>query len=714
MTDRTLTLLIVEDNPIDCELYRRLLKTNSDVTYNILEADTVEEGLSLYTSNTIDAILVDYSLPDENGLTFISALKEQNERTPIPPIVMMTGVGDERIAVAAIKLGAANYLVKRTLTAKLLHLTIQDAIFYARFELTLQQKSQQITTIWESMTDAYVSLDRSWRIIYTNPAATEVVRQLVELKPEQFLGKTHWEVFPWSVGTIVEQEYRRALTDRVATHFEALYEPTQTWFEIHAYPSIEGLGVYFRDITSRKEVEEERDRFFNLSLDLLVVANFEGRFVRLNLAWEQTLGFTQAELMAQFYTDLVHPEDLQSSINALGELTLGIPLLNFENRYRCKNGSYRWLAWSATPYQSKHLIYATARDITERKQLEEERDRFFNLSPDLLSIANLDGYFTRLNLSWERVLGFSNTELTQQPFVELIHPEDVAETKYAMRILGDGNEVMDFKNRYRCKDGSYRYLSWNAIPYLERNIIYAIARDTTEQHHTQTLLERQNQDLNSFAYIVSHDLKSPLRAIANLSQWIEDDMEETLPKSIQKQMTLLRGRVRKMEATIDGLLDYARIGRTQELTEMVSIQDLVAEVIESIAPPPTFKIEIDLDLPEIYTKKILLFQIFSNLISNSIKHHQRLDGSVKISGWVQGNVYKFAVADDGSGISPEYRERIFTIFQAINPQNRADSTGIGLAIVKKIIQSEGGDISLESKVGVGTTFYFTWPSDSST
>ena len=134
----------------------------------------------------------------------------------------------------------------------------RDVTVQKQAELMLQTKNQQITTIWESMTDAYVTLDREWRMIYTNPTATEVVRQLVGFTPEEFLGKTHWEVFPWSVGNIVEQEYRRAVTDRVAVHFEVLYEPTGILFEIHAYPSEIGLGIYFQDINKRKRNEAER------------------------------------------------------------------------------------------------------------------------------------------------------------------------------------------------------------------------------------------------------------------------------------------------------------------------------------------------------------------------------------------------------------------------------------------------------------------------
>jgi signal transduction histidine kinase len=172
---------------------------------------------------------------------------------------------------------------------------------------------------------------------------------------------------------------------------------------------------------------------------------------------------------------------------------------------------------------------------------------------------------------------------------------------------------------------------------------------------------------------------------------------------------LLRGRIERMSATIDGLLDYARIGRIEDSIEPVVIGELIAEIIDSLAPPPTFKIEIARNLPTLQTKRLLLSQVFANLIGNGIKHHDRSDGLLHIGITERQDFYEFTIADDGPGIAPEHREKIFTIFQAVNPQNRNDSTGIGLAIVKKIVEAEGGTIRLESQLDRGSTFYFTWP-----
>jgi PAS domain S-box-containing protein len=245
--------------------------------------------------------------------------------------------------------------------------------------------------------------------------------------------------------------------------------------------------------------------------------------------------------------------------------------------------------------------------------------------------------------------------------------------------------------------------------YPVANGITIYCSNVTHRKQMETELEERNLELDRFVHIISHDLKAPLRGIANLSQWIEEEITESLSEETRQQMELLRNRVHRMEAMINGLLDYARAGRTDGMIETVDVEELLAEVIDSIAPPLTFEIAIAPGMPTLQTKRLLLSQVFSNLISNGVKHHPRPDGSIRISSQDLGDFYEFKIADDGPGIAPEYHDKIFMIFQTINPQKNADSSGVGLCIVKKIVETEEGTIRLESKVGEGTAFYFTWP-----
>jgi GAF domain-containing protein len=256
-----------------------------------------------------------------------------------------------------------------------------------------------------------------------------------------------------------------------------------------------------------------------------------------------------------------------------------------------------------------------------------------------------------------------------------------------------------WRSRHRLSDRELRSL----------DLLARQAADLIEQQQTTAALAERNQELDSFVHVVSHDLKAPLRAISNLSVWIEEDLGTALPAESQQQMAQLRSRVQRMEAMINGLLEYARVGRTDTQLQLVSVAELLTEILDSLAPPSTFKIVIAPELPTLHTKRLLLSQVFANLIGNAFKHHDKSNGFIQIACQEQSDFYEFTIVDDGPGIPPEQHDEVFIIFQSINPQKNLDSTGIGLSIVKKIVEAAGGQIRLKSELGKGTTFYFTWP-----
>jgi light-regulated signal transduction histidine kinase (bacteriophytochrome) len=222
-------------------------------------------------------------------------------------------------------------------------------------------------------------------------------------------------------------------------------------------------------------------------------------------------------------------------------------------------------------------------------------------------------------------------------------------------------------------------------------------------------LEKRNLELEQFTYVASHDLKAPLRAIANLSEWIEEDLSEQLNEENRQQMHLMRGRVHRLEALIDGLLQYSRMERFKSEPEQIEVETLLRQVIDNLRPPEQFTIEIAPGMPTLVTDCLRLQQVFSHLIDNAIKHHPQPNGMVKISVREHSDAYEFAVADNGAGIAPEFHERIFVIFQTLQPRDKVETTGVGLAIAKRIVESQGGTIRVESQEGQGATFYFTLP-----
>lgn len=223
-------------------------------------------------------------------------------------------------------------------------------------------------------------------------------------------------------------------------------------------------------------------------------------------------------------------------------------------------------------------------------------------------------------------------------------------------------------------------------------------------------LQQRNEELDQFAYVTSHDLKAPLRAISSLAGWIEEDLGDRLPPENAEQFELLKSRTQRMESLINGLLKYSRAGRAKQQVDSVDTQALVQEIIESLLPlKSNIAVEITTPMPTLKADKAPLTQVFINLIDNAIKHHNKASGRIEISGRDQGDFYRFKIADNGPGIEPKYHQKIFTIFQTLRSRDDFESTGIGLAIVRKSVVAAGGEISIESEPDKGATFCFTWP-----
>jgi PAS domain S-box-containing protein len=393
-------------------------------------------------------------------------------------------------------------------------------------------------------------------------------------------------------------------------------------------------------------------------------------------------------------------------------------------------------------------------NVTDRKQAEErllESETRFRATFEQAAVGiahvGLDGRWLRVNQKLCEIVGYSHEELQQLKFQDITYPDDLeTDLNHINKLLSGEIENFSLEKRYICKNGSIVWINLTvSLAYeggtrqecfhssnnkdCEPKYFICVIEEINNRKETEifleqradeltrvntilaqttTMLKKRNDELDQFAYVASHDLKAPLRAIASLSEWMEEDLADKLPEENQQQMRLLRGRVRRMEALLNGLLEYSRVGRTESSLLKVNVGALIQEVIDSLVPPSTFTIEVEPGMPTFVTKRLPLQQVFSNLIGNAIKHHSGYNGHIKISVQDQGQYYEFAVSDNGPGIAPEYHDKVFTIFQTLEARDQKESTGIGLAIVKKIIETEGGRISLDSQVGVGSTFRFTW------
>jgi hypothetical protein len=240
--------------------------------------------------------------------------------------------------------------------------------------------------------------------------------------------------------------------------------------------------------------------------------------------------------------------------------------------------------------------------------------------------------------------------------------------------------------------------------------------DITDHKQTaQTLqqsiaeLERCNKELDDYTHVVSHDLKAPLRAISNLATWITEDAHHTLPEASRQDLVSLQRRAQRMENLLEDLRHYSRISRIGVETEVIQVGDFIHSIVDALHPPETFQIHVAAEMSTLTTPKEPLQQVLHHLIANAIKHHDRSDGCVDISARSTDAWIEFMVTDDGPGVPPEFHERIFQPFETLQPRDKVEGNGMGLAIVQKIVERYGGAINVASAPGQGATFRFTWP-----
>jgi len=370
------------------------------------------------------------------------------------------------------------------------------------------------------------------------------------------------------------------------------------------------------------------------------------------------------------------------------------------------------------------------KELTHREKaeeaLKESEEKFRTMgssAKDAILMTDNDGKITLWNEAAEAIFGYVPGEAMGRDLHSLIVPERYrkryTEGFAEFRDSGEGPVVgKTFEIEAKRKDGAELSveLSVSAVRLKGRWGAIGVIRDITgrklAERERERLLretEKVNKELKDFAYIVSHDLKAPLRAINQLSGWIEEDYRDRLDEEGRENLGLLRKRARNMHDMIDGILQYSRVGRMKREVRAVDTSRLVADVVESISPPENIRVSVKEDLPEVKADPVQLSQVFQNLISNAVKYMDKPEGLIEVGCSANGGLREFYVKDNGPGIESRHFERIFQIFQTLDAGGGRDSTGVGLAIVKKIVEQNGGAVSVDSEVGRGTTFRFTLP-----
>ena len=272
------------------------------------------------------------------------------------------------------------------------------------------------------------------------------------------------------------------------------------------------------------------------------------------------------------------------------------------------------------------------------------------------------------------------------------------------------------------KDGSIHWVDTTIVPFLGDDgqpfqyiAIRAeiTARKLLEEHNVELVAELQgaNRELNDFAYIVSHDLKAPLRGISSLANWLSADYADKLGAEGSTQLGLIVSRAKRLGALVDGILAYSRAGRGREERMAVELDSLVRNTIDLLAAPPHITVTLATPLPRLWMEPFKAQQVFQNLLSNAIKFADKPQSRITVDCVLEGAFWHFSVTDNGIGIDEKYFGKVFQLFQTLAPRDKIEGTGVGLALVKRIVEIEGGSVWLESCPGVGTTFHFTLPQE---
>ena len=317
--------------------------------------------------------------------------------------------------------------------------------------------------------------------------------RILKLPANEVKGKTDHDLFPKEIADVI----RGADLDVVKASKELSIEEHYTLDDgEHTFLSVKfplfnkngrvyAVGSISTDITSLKKEQQtlkDGENFFKYSMDILVIAS-DAAFIKVNPATMLILGYTEEELLGRPFLSFVHPEDVDVTLAEVAKLQKGLTTISFENRYLCKDGSYKWLNWNTYPDTDTGLLYATARDITKAKSDREMllmADRFFKMSFEMLIVANTK-YFLKVNDAFTRILGYEQREAFSMPFMDIVHPDDLAKTVEAIEKLKQGQAVINYRLRLRCKDNSYKWLEVSGSIDKESKLVYAVARDITEQ-----------------------------------------------------------------------------------------------------------------------------------------------------------------------------------------------------------------------------------------
>ena len=737
--EKRIRVLCVEDEPAVVDYIFSLL---DETKYKVEHINDGKQALDflLTTTEPPDIILLDNLLPSLNGLEILKELKKHKKKYAL---IFLTVDETLETAIAAMKEGALDYLAKSKYLKNELVIKIEKAyqIYQDRQKNDYyEEQLAMLSMAVEQGPNSVIITDTQGNIEYVNQKFTQYTGYTFdEVKgknPRIFKTDNYDPGFfekLWATitsGRTWTGEFINQKKNGELFYEKAIIRPVRNKKgDIVSYFGVkEDITELKTTETALKKKTDEIDRFFIVGLDLMaIIDNSSNKFIRINKAWETTLGYTIDEMINKPYTDFVHPEDLESTKRAVISLNEKGILSNFVNRYRCKNGTYRFIEWSSVA-NNDGVFYTSARDITERKlneqALKESEDRFrgiFEMANAGIFFADKNGQITMVNKAFEDMTEYNSQELRNMDFSQLTHPEDLAQENELLKEL-IFNEIDRYRieKRYTTKTGKIIWADVAVTVILNENnepVSYVgVVKDITIRKEYEKKLKDIIAAKDKFFSIISHDLRNQFSSLLSITGILKEDYKDLSERDRDKFISLLQLGGQNALALLEDLLKWSRsqINNLELKKERIDLRALTEKVLESVTNQATLKhIEVVSHITEGYqinADRQMISTVLRNLINNAIKFTPS-NGHIWVDSKTENDYDIISVTDNGVGMPKETIQKLFRIDTKYSTlgTDKEIGTGLGLILCKEFIDKHGGNITVLSEVGIGSEFVISLP-----
>lgn len=743
MTNNKIKVLIVDDNSDDVYLIKELLKDITATRFELLHEESLNSALELIEKDKdkFDCILLDLNLPDSLGT---DTLKNVLNKFPGLSIVVLTVLDDEDVALKSLQYGAQDYLVKGKINGEIVSRSIRYAIERKKAENGLRESEKKYKNIADTILEGLWMIDEKGNTTYVNQQLAEIL----DYKPEEIINHPFFNFVDKSVIQEAKEHFKKR-KQGIKERYEFLFnkkDGSPIWVTVCASPLFDknqkfiGAMGLITDITERKKFTDKLKKAatewystFNAIRDSVCILDTEGIILRCNNVTSEILEKPCEDIIGKTCWKLIHkvsyPTEECPAIRARKTLHRETSIIKIDNK---------WFHISVDPIMDDnligyvHIMSDISKYIDTRDRLKESEQLYRTIvdySNDMIWTLDIEGNLLFSNRCFGKISGYKLEYWKGKCFYSLIIEKDlprVTDIFHSTLIAGQlPYQPNQYEMTIKSKYDKNIILSVNTAPiYSKGRIIGTVScgRDITENKKTEEKIKKaaenlakSNKELEQFAYIASHDLQEPLRSISGFVELLARRYKDKLDPDANEFIEYISSGTKRMRDMIDDLLILSRVGTRGKEFKPTNISDILKIALENLHAliEKNQAIITNDDMPTIMVDDTQLIELFQNLIDNAIKFRRKETPHIHISATLstkqEGEEWIFSVQDNGIGIDSKDFDKLFVAFHRLHGREKYPGTGIGLAICKKIVERHKGKIWIESKLGEGSTFYFTIP-----